>query len=331
MDSSNDAPEVYSVEEFLELAARLQADSEGTEGTPAQLCAVLGRPVGHSLSPVIHLGSAAMMDNDALVYVRVDAGEPSEVRRLMQHSPECVRGFSVTMPGKSAAHDLADEVTDRAALIGSANTLVPLRDADDVPTGRWMADNTDVDGLAACLRAVLGEDEAPGSGRGSGRGVVVGNGGTSRPAVAALAAEGFTSVTVLARSERALNLQSLVESYGMEFDWLRLDDERLASTCAAADVLISTIPAAGAGAVAEQLASAAAVVDVIYDPYPTPLMLAARSAGHPVSDGLLMLAGQGVEQFRQFTAETPSTEGMYRLLRAHRRTLESAAGSDAGA
>ncbi|MGP9723478.1 shikimate dehydrogenase [Corynebacterium sp. AOP40-9SA-29] len=335
MDSSNDAPEVYSVEEFLELAARLQAESEGTEdaaGTPAQLCAVLGRPVGHSLSPVIHLGSAAMMDNDALVYVRVDAGEPSEVRRLMQHSPACVRGFSVTMPGKSAAHDLADEVTDRAALIGSANTLVPLRDADDVPTGRWMADNTDVDGLAACLRAVLGENgEGSDVARDAGHGVVVGNGGTSRPAVAALAAEGFTSVTVLARSERALNLQSLVESYGMKFDWLRLDDERLASTCATADVLISTIPAAGAGAVAEQLASAAAVVDVIYDPYPTPLMLAARSAGHPVSDGLLMLAGQGVEQFRQFTGETPSTEGMYRLLRAHRRTLESAAESDAGA
>ncbi|MEJ6548374.1 shikimate dehydrogenase [Corynebacterium sp. USCH3] len=315
--------EVYSVDGFLALADELQQQPTGEGHRPPQLCAVLGRPVGHSLSPVIHLGSAAMLGNDSLVYVRVDAGEPSEVRRLMQQSPSCVRGFSVTMPGKSAAHDLADSVTDRAALIGSANTLVPERDADGAPTGRWIADNTDVDGLAACLRAVLGEDH----GVGSGRGVVVGNGGTARPAVAALAAEGFTSVTVLARSERALNLQSLVESYGMSFDWVRLDHDSLGDVCAAADALISTIPAAGAATVAEHLARAAAVVDVIYDPYPTPLMLAARGAGRPVSDGLLMLAGQGVEQFRQFTGETPSTEGMYRLLRAHRRTLET---DDAG-
>lgn len=318
--------EVYSVDGFLALADELQQQPTGEGHRPPQLCAVLGRPVGHSLSPVIHLGSAAMLGNDSLVYVRVDAGEPSEVRRLMQQSPSCVRGFSVTMPGKSAAHDLADSVTDRAALIGSANTLVPERDADGAPTGRWIADNTDVDGLAACLRAVLGEDH----GAGSGRGVVVGNGGTSRPAVAALAAEGFTSVTVLARSERALNLQSLVESYGMSFDWVRLDHDSLGDVCAAADALISTIPAPGAATVAEHLARAAAVVDVIYDPYPTPLMLAARGAGRPVSDGLLMLAGQGVEQFRQFTGETPSTEGMYRLLRAHRRTLETdAAGGSA--
>ncbi|MGV0869968.1 shikimate dehydrogenase [Corynebacterium kalidii] len=314
--TGNDAPEVYSVEEFLSLAAELQ-DAAAAGETPAQLCAVLGRPVRHSLSPVIHLGSAAMLGNESLVYVRVEAGEPSEVRRLLQQSPACVRGFSVTMPGKSAAHDLADHVTDRAALIGSANTLVPVRDDAGEPTGSWVADNTDVDGLSACLRAVLDEDP------GSGRGVVVGNGGTARPAVAALAAAGFSSVTVLARSERALNLQNLVESYGMEFDWLRLDDARLGEVCAAAEVVVSTIPAAGAGAVAEQLAMAAAVVDVIYDPYPTPLMLAARGAGRPVSDGLLMLAGQGVEQFRQFTGETPSTEGMYRLLRAHRRTAEA--------
>lgn len=324
-ETGNDAAEVYSVEEFLSLATELQQQADAPDGPVAQLCAVLGRPVGHSLSPVIHLGSAAMLGNESLVYVRVDAGEPSEVRRLMQQSPACVRGFSVTMPGKSAAHDLADNVTDRAALIGSANTLVPVRDAEGQLTGTWLADNTDVDGLSACLRAVLDEDRAAGAGRG----VVVGNGGTARPAVAALAAEGFTSVTVLARSERALNLQNLVESYGMSFDWLRLDDDRLGDVCASADALISTIPAAGASAVAEHLAAAAAVVDVIYDPYPTPLMLAARSAGRPVSDGLLMLAGQGVEQFRQFTGETPSTEGMYRLLRAHRRTVEAQPGDTA--
>lgn len=309
---NDDTNHVYSIDEFLELAADLDTHTDSER--PRALCAVLGRPVAHSLSPVIHLGSAAMLGNDSLVYVRVEAGEPSEVRRLMRNAPACVRGYSVTMPGKSAAHDLADKVTERAALIGSANTLIPVRTPEGTPTGEWMADNTDVDGLVACLQAV--ESHGPG------HGIVVGNGGTARPAVAAFAAEGFTSVTVLARSERALNLQTLVESYGMEFDWLRFDDDAVGKICAGADAVISTVPSDGAAVVADHIASAAAVVDVIYDPYPTPLMLAARREGRRVSDGLLMLAGQGVEQFRQFTGDTPSTEGMYRLLRAHRRKAD---------
>jgi shikimate dehydrogenase len=61
----------------------------------------------------------------------------------------------------------------------------------------------------------------------------------------------------------------------------------------------------------------AAVVDVIYDPYPTDLLAAARAAGRPAADGLLMLAGQGVEQFRLFTGATTSTSAMYSLLKGH--------------
>ncbi|MGO1949810.1 MAG: shikimate dehydrogenase [Mycobacteriaceae bacterium] len=293
---------VYSVEQFLGFAG----------SRSSTVCAVLGRPVAHSLSPVIHLGSAAALGLDDLEYVRVDAGEPAEVRRLLRTSPPNVAGFSVTMPGKSAAHDLADEVTGQAALIGTANTLIPLRDDQGVPTGRWLAENTDVDGVSACLDAVGAEGT---------RAVVVGNGGTSRPAVAALARAGFTTVTVLARSERALNLQTLVESYGMDFDWRRLDDDGIGGVCAASDVLVSTVPASGvtaASGVATALARAPRVVDVIYDPYPTDLLAEAGRSGRPVADGLLMLAGQGVEQFRLFTGESPSVDGMYRLLREHR-------------
>ena len=233
---------VFDVDGFLALAA----DTEGP------VCAVLGRPVEHSLSPVIHQGSAGALGVDPFTYVRVEAGEPREVRRLLAKAPDSVAGFSVTMPGKSAAHDLADEITDRAQRIGSANTLVPLGQ------GRWQADNTDVDGVSTCLAHV-----APG-GLSGGHGVVVGNGGTARPAVAAMAAAGIGSVTVLARSERALNLQSLVESYGMTFDWARLDDPTVTIVCAAADVLVSTVPAQGVdreSGLADAFARAAAVVE----------------------------------------------------------------------
>jgi shikimate dehydrogenase len=286
----------YTVTEFLGLA-----DSRRS-GAP--LCAVLGRPVGHSLSPVIHLGAARAAGLDDFSYVRVEAGDDAELRQLTTGAPECVRGFSVTMPGKPVALALADEVTDRAAAIGSANTLVPLGD------GRWRAENTDVAGVSACLDAVCG-DAVPR------RAAVVGNGGTARPAVAALAAAGTGHVEVLARSDRALALRDLVEGNGMTFGWTRLDDPSLGEVCAGCDVLVSTVPEDAAGERCGALARAGAVVDVIYDPYPTRLMSAAREAGRPVADGLLMLAGQGVEQFRLFTGATTAAPAMYSLLKGH--------------
>lgn len=297
--------DVYSVDDFLALAADVARGAPG-----ATLCAVLGRPVGHSLSPVIHYSAAK--DVPGFRYVRVDAGEEAEIRRLLTEAPPCVGGFSVTMPGKPHALSLADDVTDRAATIGSANTLVPVRDAHGAPTGRWRADNTDVVGLTACLDAVR-----PSTSTGITRAAVVGNGGTARPAVAALAARGARSIEVLARSERALQLQDLVTGLGMGFSWTCLDSPELASVCASMDVLVSTVPEPAAGGHAGSLARARAVVDVIYDPRPTRLLTAARQAGHPTADGLLMLAGQGADQFRQFTGRAAAAPAMYAALQEH--------------
>jgi shikimate dehydrogenase len=294
--------DVYDVEGFLALAA----------GSPhLTLCAVLGRPVAHSLSPVIHAGAAEDAGTvPGFRYVRVEAGEKDEIRRLLTGSPACVAGFSVTMPGKPHALALADEVTGRATAIGSANTLVPLRDGNSAPTGRWRADNTDVVGVTACLDAVLGKALPT-------RAAVVGNGGTARPTVAAFAAHGVRRVDVLARSDKALNLRDLVEGYGMEFSWTRLDAPELASVAAGCDVLVSTVPESAAGGYTGALSRAGAVVDVVYDPYPTRLLTEAVAAGRPVADGLLMLAGQGAEQFRQFTGATASAEAMYAALQRH--------------
>lgn len=302
------AEQVLSVEGFLDLAEAVETGTES--GTT--LCAVLGRPVGHSLSPVIHRSAAR--DIPGFRYVRVEAGEEDELRQLLTGSPSCVGGFSVTMPGKPHALTLADEVTDRAATIGSANTLVPLRDADGAPTGRWRADNTDVVGLTTCLDAVLGGTVPE-------RAAVVGNGGTARPTVAAFAARGVRHVEVLARSDKALALQPLIEGYGMDFSWTRLDAHDLGDVCGGCDVLVSTVPESAAGERADALARAATVIDVIYDPYPTRLLSTAQAAGRTTADGLLMLAGQGAEQFRQFTGVTEAPGGsaaaMYAVLKEH--------------
>ena len=269
---------VLTVDEFLEKSG--------------PRCAVLGSPIEHSLSPELHTAGYRALGLD-MDYFRVEAGESRDIRRLLRESDADVRGFSVTMPGKQAALELADLATNRAQEIGSANTLVPQGD------GQWLADNTDVDGVASCLSYLRGDDPLQGT-----NAVIVGNGGTARPAVAALAAAGVSQVTVLARSERALNLQAVVETLGMKFSWSRFEDADIAQTCADAAVVVSTIPAHAAEELAPALCSAAGIVDVIYDPYPTPLLSTAQARSIPHADGLRMLAGQAEEQFRLFTGHS---------------------------
>ena len=279
------AGHVLSVDEFLE--------------TPGMRCAVLGSPIEHSLSPQLHSAGYGALGLE-MDYYRVEAGESRDIRRLLSESGDQVRGFSVTMPGKQAALELADLATNRAQEIGSANTLVPQGD------GQWLADNTDVDGVTRCLEHLYDGDTSALQGA---KAVIVGNGGTARPAVAALAAAGVTEMTVLARSERALNLQAVVETMGMEFSWSRFEEADIAGICADAAAVISTIPAHAAEELAEGLCAAAGIVDVIYDPYPTPLLSAAKAKSIPHADGLRMLAGQAEEQFRLFTGH-PAPEGL---------------------
>ena len=253
--------------------------------------AVLGNPIDHSLSPTLHnAGYDALGLNweydTCLITVE-------NLPDIVRNSPEQFRGFSVTMPGKFAALQMADTVSDRARLIGSANTLVRTEDG-------WLADNTDTDGIIGCLNEV----EATGS-----RAVIVGNGGTARPAVWALAQRGFTEVVVLARSARAEDLHSLCIDCAIEFSWRKLSDA--AEVCESADVLISTIPAGAAAHHAEDFARANKVVDVIYDPWPTPLMEAAD--GHCVG-GLRMLHAQALKQFELFTGQQAPAEAMWTAL-----------------
>ena len=133
-------------------------------------------------------------------YYRVEAGEARELRQLLTAAGDVagIRGFSVTMPGKQAALELADMATERALSIGTANTLVPHVEEHSAlgePSGmeapanetrrvNWLADNTDVDGVTRCLEYVVAQGALDLSGTSA---VVIGNGGTARPAVAALA------------------------------------------------------------------------------------------------------------------------------------------------
>ncbi|OAK54314.1 shikimate dehydrogenase [Rhodococcoides kyotonense] len=252
--------------------------------------AVLGSPIEHSKSPLLHLAAYRALGLDDWTYERIlCTGE--QLPDLVSGLDSDWVGLSVTMPGKVAALNVADERTDRAVLAGSANTLVRTA------TG-WRADCTDVDGVAGALVEAGIVDL-------TGRSVlVVGAGGTSRPAIVALAGLGAVSVTVVARSaERAQDTLACAKATGMAADFVTITDPNLAGVAARAAVAVSTVPAVGVEPVAAAVAHAPVVLDAIYDPWPTPLATAVETAGGTVISGVQMLLNQAYGQVEQFTGK----------------------------
>lgn len=259
--------------------------------------AVLGDPIEHSKSPQLHLAAYGALGLGDWTYERIRCtGEqlPGLVGCL---GPDWV-GVSVTMPGKVAALDFADIRTDRSILAGSANTLVQTSKG-------WRADCTDVDGVVGALRE-YGVDDLSGSAV-----TVLGAGGTSRPALVALASLGASSATVLARSvDRARDTLACGEASGLRMSFLSIDDAALADVVAASAVLVSTVPAAAAAPIVDALAYAPVVLDAIYDPWPTPLAAAVEAAGGTVVSGLAMLLNQAYGQVEQFTGRPAPKSAM---------------------
>lgn len=155
----------------------------------ARRAAVLGSPIAHSRSPQLHLAAYRELGLTDWTYDRIECTEAQLPGLVGGFGPEWV-GVSVTMPGKFAALRFATERTERAELVGSANTLVRV-------DGGWRADNTDVDGVVGALGAV------------SGPAAVLGSGGTAPAAVVALASLGISDISVVARN--ADKAASLVE------------------------------------------------------------------------------------------------------------------------
>jgi len=263
--------------------------------------AVLGLPVAHSLSPVLHRAAYAALGLQGWRYDAVECAAaelPGLVRGL---GPEWV-GLSVTMPGKVAALHVADRVSERAALVGAANTL--LRS----PKG-WAADCTDVDGVVGALR---------GAGfTGGSRAVLLGAGGTARAALAGLAALGISMVTLVVRdASRAAPAVDCAGRLGLQVDLAAWDGDGLAERCADSDLAVSTVPALAAAPVAAAVATASVVLDTGYTPWPTPVATAVTAAGGRLASGLDMLLHQAFGQVEQFTGRPAPREVMRDALRA---------------
>lgn len=264
---------------------------------------VLGSPVAHSLSPVLHNAAYQALGLTGWTFDRIECDERALPGLVTASDPDWV-GYAVTMPGKRAALAMADVVTDRAAAVGAANTLLRLNDG-------WQADCTDVSGVVDALRIAGGYQPKPDA-----TGLILGAGGTASAALAGLAELDVPDVTMVVREPaRAEEARATAERLGMTLDvrrWSETDIGALAATCA---VLVSTVPAEAAAPHAAELALAPCLLDVIYHPWPTPVADAVAARGGQLATGLDMLLHQAFGQVEQFTGQAAPREAMRDALR----------------
>jgi shikimate dehydrogenase len=284
----------------------------GTIGGRTALAGVLGDPVHHSLSPVMH--NAALRDL-GLDWVYLALPVAAEKLAAVLEGLEAIgcRGLNVTLPHKQAAARLATSLTPLAGRLGAVNTLVPREG------GGWLGANTDVEGFLAPLRQGLPDTDdggRPWSGR---QAVVLGCGGSARAVVAGLVELGMGRIRVAGRSAAGLDaFLAGCAAWSPALDpliWREEPPERpgdLHNALETADLVVNTTPVGMATAAdplaatrtplrADQLAAlpaGATVYDLIYTPRPTALLRLAQERGCGTIDGLEMLVQQGAAALR---------------------------------
>lgn len=258
------------------------------------LAGVIGSPIAHSRSPALH-GFWLRRHGIAGHYVPLDIASVDFADALRMLPKMGFVGCNVTLPHKEAALDLADIVTDRAALIGAANTLIFRKD------GKIHADNTDGIGFLNNLR-----QEAPQWQASSGPAAVFGAGGAARAVVSALLDAGAPEVRIANRTRtRADDLRAAFGTRVVVEDW-NLAGDMLSD--AATVVNTTVLGMVGKAEFKTSLAGInrnALVTDIVYTPLETPFLKAAKAQGCTTVDGLGMLLHQAVPGFERWFGTRP--------------------------
>ena len=267
------------------------------------LAGVIGSPVAHSLSPRLHrhwLRKHAISG----YYVPMDVAQ-ADLKEALSTLPKLgFVGVNVTIPHKVSVLTLADTVTDRASLIGAANTLTWQKD------GRLFADNTDGQGYIDSLK-----EAAPNWVGSDGPATVIGAGGAARAILAALIAEDVPSIRLSNRTRsRAEALRAEFGSRVEVFDWVQagnaIDGSALVVNCTSLGMTGKPdlrVPLDGIG-------PNMIVVDLVYSPLETRLLGAAKDAGAIAVDGLGMLLHQGAPGFERWFGIRPTIDSETRSV-----------------
>ena len=312
--------------------------AESQAGVIRHRAAVIGSPVSHSLSPVLHRAAYAGLGLGGWSYERRETDSEAlsallaELAAPVQAGPAWA-GLSVTMPHKQVILAHLDVVDPLAEAVGAVNTVVAQRSGAG---GALLAGfNTDVAGIVGALRETA-RTQTPGSTDDRLRieqAVVLGSGATACSALAALGELRAGRITVVARRHagpgRAL---SVAHRMGLDIEtltWKPADSSsniEAARRLAAADVVISTLPAGAADPLAVPMRQAldradgtrtgAVMLDVVYAPWPTALAQAWGRGGGSVASGWLMLLHQAVPQVQLMTGQQPDIDLMRTALLA---------------
>lgn len=253
-------------------------------------CGLIGRRLGHSYSPQIH---RALADYDYKLWEL----EPEELETFFRRQD--FTGVNVTIPYKQAVIPLLDELSETARAIGAVNTVVRRG-------GKLYGDNTDFAGMAALIHRIMLSLEGK-------KVLILGTGGTSKTAVAVARSLGAAEVYRLSRSGRdgALTYE----------DAARLHAD--------ADVLINTTPGGmypaveGCPVALDAFPNLSGVVDAVYNPLRTNLVLQARSRGIPAEGGLYMLAAQATYASALFRGCETSQRDIDLAYQTVRREMEN--------
>jgi shikimate dehydrogenase len=298
---------VASPDPFLSME-RARADA----GPGMRLVGVIGSPIAHSLSPLLHnaafaaLGLGEAWRSSAF---EVAPGAAADALAAMRQSD--ISGLSVTMPHKADVANLVDESTEVARRLDAVNCVANTE-------GILLGTNTDGEGFVASL--ARGAAFTPGGHRC----VVIGAGGAARAVVLALAEAGASRVEVVNRTpERAVAAAALAGSAGSV---VALDSRALAKAIEAADLVVNATPVGMSDAAPEgdtpwlvdpQLLHADQVAaDLVYAPRPTRWLVEAAAAGARGVDGLGMLVHQAAAQLALWTGVAAPVEAMWQAAEA---------------
>jgi len=254
---------------------------------------VIGDPVTHSLSPVLHNAAFEALGLD-WVYVAFPVARGRGADAVAAVGALGLAGLNVTMPHKEDVAGACDDLTADAAALRSVNTVVAGADR------RTLGDSTDGPGF---LDALADEDIAV-----AGRNVVVaGAGGAARAVVLALGRAG-AAVTVAARRPDAAQAAAALAPGATAVPIGALDP-------APFDVVVNATPLGMAGGDPlpvdpDSLHAGQAVVDLVYHPADTPLLTAARAQGATAVNGLGMLLHQAARSFTLWTGEAAPLDAM---------------------
>jgi shikimate dehydrogenase len=268
-----------------------------TSGAATRRAAVIGSPVAHSLSPVLHRAAYDELRLTGWSYGAHDVDEAG-LAGFLDRLDAGWAGLSLTMPLKAAVLPLLDAMSAVVETVGGANTVL-LRD------GRRIGDNTDVPGMVAALasRGVTGVDRA----------VVLGGGATARSAVVALSSLTSSAQVYVRNPARRAALEAAAAAVGVALQVLPWAG---AADGLGAPLVVTTTPAGATDhLVAAVPAEVGALFEVLYDPWPTPLVAAWAARGATVVDGLDLLVHQAVLQVALMTGADVEVSRLSEVLR----------------